>query len=274
MIGTIKKDRSAQLAIGAFILLTIWWILLFLSGSRTGFPNYLFGAVYGPFMSLYGGILGLKISKQWGGFKSLMGKAIIVLSLGLLAESFGQIVFSFYNIFLHVEIPYPSLADIGFFGNIPLYLFGILLLAKASGVRVSLRSFTSQVQAILFPLAMLVISYILFLQNYEFDWTQPIKIFLDFGYPFGQALYVSIAILTYSLSRKLLGGIMRSRIIFLILAFCAQYLADFNFLYQNSKQTWYNGGYGDYLYLVAYMIMALGLLQLKMTLLKLSKSGP
>ena len=269
MIEVIKVAKAEKVATIAFVLLTIWWIALVLSESITGLPNYLFGAVYGPFMSLYGGILGISASRQWGGMKSIMGRAIIMLSLGLLAGSLGQIVFSFYNIFLHIEIPYPSLADVGFFGNIPLYIYGIVLLAKASGVKMSLRSFTSQVQAILIPLFMLSFSYVFFLKNYEFDWSQPIKVFLDFGYPLGQALYVSLAILTFSLSRKVLGGIMRNKILFIIVAFVAQYLADYNFLFQNSRGTWYNGGYGDYLYLIAYFLMTLGLLQLKTVFNKL-----
>lgn len=269
MINIIKKDLATQVAIVAFIVLTIWWILLFMSGSLTGLPNYLFGAIYGPFMSLYGGIMGLKISKLWGGRKSIMGKAIILLSCGLLAESFGQIVFSFYNIFIGIEIPYPSLADLGFFGNIPLYFLGMILVAQAAGVKVRLRFVTSQLQAVIIPLAMLLISYMLFLRNHEFDFSNPLRIILDFGYPLGQALYVSLAMLTYFLSRKILGGLMRNRILLLIIAFIAQYLADFNFLYQTSTGTWYNGGYGDYLYLTAYFIMTLGLLQLKTVLHKL-----
>lgn len=264
-----KADLYFLTAITFFLVLTVWWIILFLSGSKSGFHNLLFGAVYGPLMSLYGGILGIRVAKRWGGLKSLMGKAILLLSFGLLAESFGQIVFSYYNIFLRVEIPYPSIADIGFFGNVPLYIFGIILLLKASGGKFSLKSFSSQIQAVVLPLGILVFSYMLFLQKYEFDFSNWIKIFLDFGYPLGQALYVSLAILTYSLTRNLLGGLMRNKILILIIAFIAQYLADFNFLFQTSRGTWYNGGYGDYLYLIAYFIMAIGLLKLRVSQLNL-----
>ena len=53
--------------------------------------------------------------------------------------------------------------------------------------------------------------------------------------------------------------------------FFAQYLADYNFLFQNSRGTWYNGGYGDYLYLLAYFLMSIGIIQLKTIHTQLSK---
>lgn len=262
MLETLKKDKLSQITLGAFALLTLWWIILFISESKTGLPNYLFGATYGPFMSLFGGIIGLYSSRAWGGWKSVIGRAIIMLSCGLLSQAFGQIVFSYYNLFAHIEIPYPSIADIGFFGYMPLYLLGMYMLAKASGVKINLQSFLSTAMAIIIPAGMLLASYMLFLKSYEFDWSQPVKIFLDFGYPLWQAFNVSIAIVIYSLSRKTLGGIMKNRILILLFAVVAQYIADSNFLYQSSAGTWYNAGYGDYLYLIAYTIMTLGLIQL------------
>lgn len=262
-----KINKQVWVAFFLYFLISLWWIVLYMSGLRENFHNYLFGAVYG-LMALVGGIWGLKISREWGGRRSIMGKAIIFLSLGLLAQEFGQIVFSTYNILLNVEVPYPSIADFGFFMNIPLYLYGGILLIKASGGRLSIGSLKSQLQAIGVPIIMLGISYAFFLQNYEFDFSDKLKTFLDFAYPLGQAMYVSVAILAYSLSRKMLGGIMKPKILLLIIAFIYQYIADFNFLYQSSLGTWYNGGYGDYLYLLAYFLMALGILGLSTDAIK------
>lgn len=268
MIETIRKEYFAKVAVALLIILTIWWALLNLSGSREQLQNYLFGASYG-LMAILGGVAGIRIARHWGGSKSIMGKAIFVLSFGLLAEEYGQLVFSYYNIFAHVQVPYPSLADIGFFGNIPLYVIGIVLLAQASGVHFSLKKLSGKIQTVFIPAAMLAFSYFFFLQKYEFDWSNPLKIFLDFGYPLGQAFYVSLAFLTYSLSNNILGGIMKNKILFLLFAFAIQYLADYNFLFQSSDGTWLNGGYGDYLYLLAYFIMTLGIIQLNTVLKKI-----
>lgn len=275
MIKAIWKDTLSKVAIVLFVILTSWWAFLFFSGSTEtlGFKNLLFGALYGTSMSLFGVWVGLRSAREWGGWRSIMGRAMLVLSLGLLGQFIGQVAFSYYNIFLSVGTPYPSIADIGYFGNIPLYTFGIILLARASGAHERLKSASSIVQVILLPLVLIACSYYLFLNHYNFAESTILTTILDFGYPLGLGLNVSLIILTYNFSRKMLGGIMRGHILLLVTAFVAQYLADFNFLYQNLTGTWYNGGYGDYLYLVAYFFMTLGLIQLRAVMRELRKGA-
>lgn len=272
MWETLEKEFAAKLLSLLFIVLTFWWISLNASGLQNSAHNYAFGATYG-IIALIGGITGLRISARWGLTRSVMGKAILFLSLGLLAQEFGQLAFSYYNIFKNVEVPYPSIADVGFFGNIPLYIFGVFLLSKAAGGQFSLKRFSGKLQVVLLPLALIAVSYYLFLQEYSFENTPLLQIFLDFGYPMGQAMYLALALLTYTLSKNFLGGVMKGKILFIIAALIAQYIADFNFLYQNLNETWVNAGYGDYLYLIAYLLMALGILQLKTVLAKLRHSG-
>jgi hypothetical protein len=91
--------------------------------------------------------------------------------------------------------------------------------------------------------------------------TKPLVVFLDFGYPLGQAIYISLAVLTYLLSRSVLGGIMKMRILFILFALVIQYMSDYTFLYQASRGVWHAGGINDFLYITAYFIMALSLLQ-------------
>ncbi len=115
---------------------------------------------------------------------------------------------------------------------------------------------------------LLAYSYWVFLKGYEFDWSAPLKIFLEFGYPLGQAIYVSLAILTLFLTRGVLGGVMKNRVLFVLFALLMQYLADYTFLYQASQETWAAGGINDYMYLASYFIMALALLQFRISRIK------
>ncbi|MEK7518072.1 MAG: hypothetical protein AAB583_06020 [Patescibacteria group bacterium] len=273
MIETIKKEPQAKIAVGLFIFLSLFWIILqtdVFEGQSLFNHSYakFFGSIYG-IMALLGGIWGIVIAQKWGGIKSVMGRSILMFSLGLFAQEFGQVTLSYIDYALNIQGAYPSIGDIGFFGSIPLYIYGIFLLAKASGVRIGLKSYESKIQAVLIPIVALAVGYFLFLQGYEFDWTNPIKIFLDFGYPLGQAIYISIAFLAFLLSRNILGGIMRDKIFFILFALFIQFLSDYTFLYQSSKGTWSVGGVNDYMYLVAYFFMTLGLLQLKAVLEKL-----
>lgn len=258
---TFSRSWVARFSIVFFILLSCWWLTIHARGLTGGSENNAFTLLY-PLFSLWGGISGIFIAEKWGGFRSILGRSLLVLSLGLLSQFLGQAAYAYYIYIQGIEIPYPSLGDIGYFGSIVFYIYGVYLLGRAIGVKISLRSYLGQAQAILIPIVMLAISYIVFLRDYSFDWSSPLKILLDFGYPFGQAIYVSLAILAFTLSIKLLGGIMRSPILFLILALVVQYISDYTFLYQVSTEQWYIGGVNDYMYLISYFLMTLGLIQL------------
>ncbi len=263
----------AQVASAFFLLLTLWWISLhpFLQSDVLVGKKYIWGSSY-QIIALWGGVCGLVIAQTWGGFKSIIGRAIMFFSLGLLFQVFGQTVYSYYNLFAKIQAPYPSLGDIGFFGSIPMYIYGGVLLAKASGVKVSLRSFDSKAQAFFIPFIALSLSYIVFLRGYEFDFSQPLKIFLDFGYPLGQAIYVSVAILTLLLCRKILGGIMKYPVLFFLVALIFQYVSDYTFLYQASRNIWYVGGMGDFLYSVSYLLMTFALVYMNMAFKHIQKT--
>jgi len=260
----LKRDWSA-IALGAlFVVMLVWWLAISNLGEDPAsiHAKMIWGASY-QLVALWGGIWGLIISTAWGGTRSVMGRSIMAFAIGLLLQNFGQSVFSYYNLVAQVELPYPSMADIGFFGSIPFYAYGTVMLARASGVKISLRTFSSKLQAVTIPLIMLGLSYFFFLREYEIDPAAPLRTFLDFGYPLGQAFYVSLALLTYLLSTRTLGGVMKNRVLLILFALVVQYAADYNFLFQASSGTWSVSGYGDVIYLLAYFLMAISLLQLK-----------
>jgi len=255
-----------------FIIVVFWWIILQLFvESDSDYPSLLWAASY-QILALMGAVGGFFISRSWGGIKSLMGKSIIFFSSGLLFQVFGQSAFSFYNLFLKVEIPYPSVADIGFLGSTICYIIGAFYLAKVISVHISLKILNRRLQAIVIPAIILIVSYFFFLRGYAFDWSSPLKIFLDLGYPLGDAMYISLALVTLLLARNFLGGIMKWPVLVILFALIAQYIADFNFLYQASNLTWVNGGYGDLLYACSYFITSLSLLGLGTTFKKIKES--
>jgi hypothetical protein len=168
-----------------------------------------------------------------------------------------------------VSIPYPSVGDIGYFGSVLFYIYAALQLAKAAGAKFSLRSHSKKVVAAILPLALLVASYVVFLRNYQFDFSSmgsTVAVFLDFGYPLGQATYIAIALVTYLVSQKLLGGVMKKKILLLLFALLIQYIADFTFLYAAKNGSPFPGGANDFMYLLAYTIMALALNSFRLNL--------
>lgn len=203
------------------------------------------------------------VSPTWGGINSALGRAIIYISLGLLGQWLGLQIWTYYNLIAQVEIPYPSLADLGYFALIPFYTFAALLLAKASGGKFLLRTKNGKLYVFVIPIIMLTVSYMLFVKDLGFDGTDPLKTFLDYGYPLGEIIPVSIALFILTLSGKLLGGTMRSRILYLVFAFTFQFLTEYLFLYAVGAETYTNGNVNDILYATSYFVMALGLISFK-----------
>ena len=256
-----------------FIGFTIWWLYLRQFDSdvtRNG--RQLWGATY-QILAFYGAIVGLLISKKWGGYKSQLGRVALAFSAGLFLQCFGQTYSSYYVYHFAVESPpYPAIGDIGFFGSVLAYIYAVVLLSKISGVKTTLKQVHNKIFAFIIPCVILASSYFFFLKGYEFDWSSPTQIVLDFGYPFGQAFYVSIAILALVMSRNILGGIMRKSILLLIFALLFQYFSDVMFLYEAIRGSWYVGNINDYLYASSYFILFLSLVKLGSTFEKIKNS--
>lgn len=270
MFSSVFRRKSTYFLLLYFLFILGWWLKLLVTGTRETDENYIFGFAY-ALIALFGAVYGFYISRAWGGFRSLVGRGIIFLSLGLLGEWFGQSVWSYYNLIARVEVPYPSIADIGYFSIIPFYALGMWSFAKAAGARFSLKTLGGKLAVVIIPVVMVTISYFLFLKNLQPDFADPIRTFLDFGYPGGEAITISIALITFQLSRGILGGKMKGRILYLIGALVAQYITDYTFLYQAAAGTYYNAGVVDLMYATSFVIMALGLSSLKFTR---TKDGP
>ncbi|MBI1839126.1 MAG: hypothetical protein HYR95_02445 [Candidatus Colwellbacteria bacterium] len=152
-IQFLKNNRLARLLLVLLFVFSLWWLWLNSGVFEASELNRAIWANSYQTFAIIGGVYGLAIARRWGGFGSVMGRAIMMFAIGLLFQVFGQNVFGYYNVLGGIAIPYPSLADVGFFGSIPFYIYGIILLARASGAAISLRYLANQIQAVAIPVA-------------------------------------------------------------------------------------------------------------------------
>ncbi len=263
MLKTIIESKFTYWIVFLYLLTFAWWVYLQLGNLTNTMQAYLFDWFYG-LIGFSGALYGLYISfKKWGGWNSILGRGLILLPFGLLGQWFGLQVWTYYNVIAKVETPYPSFADAGYFALIPAYTLGALMFAWAAGAKFSLKTKRGKIGALFIPLIALAFAYVLFLKDIGFDTSDLVKTFLDFGYPLGEILPVSIALFTLTLSRSLLGGTMRSRILYLIGAFFFQFLTEYGFLYAAGAGTYVNGGWNDLMYFTSYAIMSIGLISFK-----------
>ncbi len=190
-----------------FIFLLGWWMFLQFGGYGVG-QHFLWGNFY-QLIAILGLIGGFIISQYFFKWENkeidLIGKSIQFFSIGLLFQIFGQNVYDFYVITLKNFIPYPSIADVGFFGSILFYISALITLARVKNVSLSFSSLNRKILIVLIPAILLSISYFFFLKEYHFNGNNPIKVFLDFAYPLGEVIYVSLAFLILFFGKNLDG---------------------------------------------------------------------
>lgn len=260
----LKKNWNLALSLFVFIALFLWWSLLKLLPSLSTTNNVeMFAASYG-IMALVGGVFGFYTCKKLGGFNNIIGKFIGFLSLGLLAQEFGQLAYSYYSIVLGVEVPYPSVGDIGFYGSMFLYILGAYYLVKFCTARITANKLTIEVNpfVVVIPLAMLAVSYLVFLKDYVADFSNLLVTILDFSAPLIQSIYVSLALIAYFYTKNIANSTIHKSILFLLFALVFQYVSDFVFLYKANRDLYVTAGVTDLMYLISYFLMTFAIIKL------------
>ena len=256
-----NKNKFQIGAIALFAVLTLWW-LSFRGRVDHQTTSDQIQANFYSVMALYGSIIGFIAAKKWGGIKTVLGKAITFFSIGLLLQEIGQLTGDYLFYVKHSTVtPYPGIGDIAFFGSVIMYIVGVIYLSRAAGVHRFLKNSSAKVIAVIVPLVLLSFSGFLLVFNQQYDFSHPLTVFLDIGYPVGQAIYISLALVAYLVSRKAFGGLLRKCIIWVVVALIFQYAADFTFIYQSHKGTYVTGSYDDYFYLLAQFFMSTALIQ-------------
>lgn len=246
-----------------FVYLAVWVILNLFFPLDHDYFNY-FTDTY-SIVAAIAGYFGFLAAKKWGGFGSYMGRSVGYLSLGLLAQFLGQVTYAFYFYVLHIENAYPSIGDIFYFGSIPLYIIAIFQLYKVLQIKISSGSITKKIIFVIIPALFLSLSYFIFLRDYEFmldSFTSYAATFFDFGYPLGDAAFVSLAVAAFLFSTSSLGGKLRNNIMLLFISLVMQFGADFVYLFHTMNETWRPGGLDDLFYLSSYVVMGFTLISI------------
>lgn len=257
--------NTYQKILGIYILAVIlFWIVLNISQQTTSIYNYLYSFSFG-LIPLIGGIFGLLKSKHWGRFQSDVGKGLFFVSLGLFAWGMGAMVWSYYNFFLGLPAPYPSLADLGFGPSILLYGIGAIYLAKYSGANYGIQNRYLKIFSIIAPVFILIISYYILVVVARDGVLVSVpklsfKTILDILYPFGDFLALSLAVVLSGLSIEYMSGKYVAEVIAIYLGLAVMFIGDTIFSYTTTTGTFYNGNFGDLLLTFGLSLLTYGAL--------------
>lgn len=259
---TLNLPQKISLAFLAILI--IFWAVLFLTNTTEGFYNYLYSFLFG-LIPLIAGIVALLSAKMWGGLKTAIGKAVFFIGLGIFCWGAGELIWSYYNFFLGVPAPYPSLADLGFAPSIFFYGLGAAYLAKVTGAKYGLRSNLAKFFVVIAPIVILALSYYLLVTVARGGVLVPegesaLKTVLDIAYPLGDFLGLVIAIIISGLSFKYMGGRHLYDIVAILLGLAVMFLGDMAFSYATTTGTYYNGNWGDLLLTLGTFLLSFGVL--------------
>lgn len=272
----MKLSNSSKVIILLFLLTISFWVFLLFITDNELLENFRrFTQLPLVFIPLIGGLFGLKNAFNWGGTKSVLGRAVLGISLGLIAWSGGMVIWNYYLFFTDIEVPYPSLADAIFILSWPLWIYGLLQLSRAIGVRFAWKNLSSKKDIFLVSGIIIILSvYLLF--GVARDWSISfdefgIKLFFDLFYPIGSIIISTLVLLIYWLSKNFLGGIYKTSILVLFLGFIFNYAADFTFSLTTTNETYFNGHFVDFLFTLAMFTLSIGLSMLNSNILDLER---
>ncbi len=199
------------------------------------------------------------------GLAGLAFAGLRFIGLGLFFWGIGETIWSYYNFFLDVEIPYPSVADIFFAPSVFFYNAGVIWLSMTTGTRFGLRSLGGKIFSVLAPLAIFAITYYVIVVighggELLSDGNSVIKSVLDIVYPLGDAIALSVSVVVAGLSFKYLGGMYKYDVISILLGLAAMFVADSILSYTSTVGTAYSGDLGDLFFTIAVFLLTFGLL--------------
>ncbi|MEK7571366.1 MAG: NB-ARC domain-containing protein [Patescibacteria group bacterium] len=266
-IDTAPSVNNLQKIMTVYMLfLFLYWILLSLSGLKTGFWNYS-SSLLNSFIPLIGGLVGIFGSRHWGMFNTNIGKAILFISIGLSCWGSGNIVWGYYNFFAKIDIPYPSFSDIGYLSASIFWIFGSIYLSRATGAKFSLKAKKNKLFLLLIPFLIISFScYILFFvikQGIILE--PPLKMFFDLAYPVGDVIILTLAVIIFGLSVNFFRRKYRLSLFMILTGFVGMYISDFMFSYTTSIGIYYNGSFTEFMFCISLFFITWGTLSFYLT---------
>ena len=258
---------SQKIALAFWCAITLLWVWIQTVGSTDGFYNYLYSFLFG-LVPFFGGLMAMWMSRVWGGLKSAVGKAVFFLGLGAFLWGCGENIWSYYNFFLGVPAPYPSLADLGFAPAIFFYGLGAFYLAKATGAKYALRHPEAKWFVGLAVVAVTALSYYVLVIVVRGGVLVPsgesaLKAVLDIMYPLGDFVGLMIGVIVSGLSFPYLGGRYKMDVFAILAGIGVMFIADSIFSYTTTVGTYYNANFGDLMLSLGTFLITFGALGFK-----------
>ncbi len=244
----MPRWRLTHSLILSFLLLATWQGLLAATNAKTTTWNYLFNAAVGVFY-VVASIVAFRRSQHTKPHSSSR-KILIYLGLAALSWGIAFLVWTYYNLVVQVDIPYPSIADLFFLVSYPLLGFALWELHINYDTFISSKDIQESVVIVL--VAAVVIFFYLNRPDLSPDLGLT-KNLLNVAYSLADVMLVAIAFieLRSGQAKKYKG------LYFLVAFLLLQAGGDFLFAYRNNADIYWNGDFADLLFGASAFALAL-----------------
>jgi hypothetical protein len=235
------------------LIALVWDIFLYLLPEKTTTWNYLYNAVYGS-IDFFGSIVLLIYGINYG-LKSNLGKTLVGFGLSFLLFSIGQAIFIYYNFVLHVEIPYPSWADVAYVADFPFMVLGVFFLVRIYQQFVTRKLIlVSSVTALL----AFIIIFVFFARPDLSAGVPLVQKFLNLYYPSADAIAIILAVIALQIG----GGKLYHSLYFIALGLVLSAAGDLIYTYKATAGTYWVGDIPDLLYALDAYLIIVGLIEI------------
>jgi two-component system sensor histidine kinase/response regulator len=234
---------AALVAIVAFLI----WTALHIGGSATTVAVDDIGEAFAALLAAAS--CGYATRHATGRLRLAWG----LLGASALSWGVGEVIWSYYEVFRGVQVPFPSIADAGFLGAIPLAIAGVLAFPAAPG-RVTTRA-QALLDGAIVALSLVFVGWGLGLGRvYQTSSDQPLVQLLGAAYPVSDI--VILAVLLLVLRRA--AAAQRGAMLLLLGGLGANAVADSAFAYLTaSGQYTVNGSMLDAGWVIGFLLIGL-----------------
>ncbi len=214
--------------------------------------NYLINISYG-FLYLYGGVYGI-LSSSAPNTAGPIKKVMFWLGLALVFWAFALFFWAYYNLFMDIDTPYPSLADALFTLAYP--LIGLACFYFIKFFKPLLTPAIIRDAVLFFVLATAFCFYFL---NPSLEAELPFwEKFFNLAYPIGDAILLAMALMMLRIG----AGKMQAGFWVFLSGLLVMIAADFVFAIRTFWELYWNGGISDLLFIISISIINLSMIML------------
>jgi len=179
-------------------------------------------------------------------------RAWILLGAAAMSWAIGEAIWSYYELGLGREVPFPSLADVGFLGLIPLAVAGMLSFPAApAGLTARTRTI---LDGLIITGSLLFVSWETVLGPTYRESSGTLETLIGLAYPIGDVAIFSIVLF---IALRVARG-HRGALVFIGAGLGVLALADSGFIYQNLHNSYASGSLIDPLWEIGFLLMMLG----------------